>query len=266
MSSRLVFSRSTKAGEDQTTPDLSIQEGTEPAYHPVILWCIDPSASHVLAFRIVPPEEMSTQVPLVLYDALVASRLPRTRVATGLLWHLPKQITTALSLGHPCLAACQRAGLRVEEKRVEEPSVLHTVRETWEPGVAGQTLPTRSWVTLLDSYLHRVHGHGPLRELKQRIRAYISLIGYNQDPAWQFPLLRSLLPQHPGTITPEGTVLYDGLHYTHELLSYWLGSPIALRQSIYAEATAWIYLDEEILCQAQAQELRRQDGTYRPFR
>ncbi|SRR5258708_23761759 len=139
-------------------------------------------------------------------------------------------------------------------------------RNTWEPGIAGQTLDLNTCAMLLDSYLYRIHGYGPLRELKERVRASTPLIGYNQDPAWQFPLLRAFLPQHPSAITAEGTVPFDGLHYTHELLLYWPGSPVTLCRSPYAEATAWIYLGEEILCQAQAQELRRHDGSYRPFR
>ena len=217
------------------------------------------------SFRIVPAGAGNEEVPLVLYDSLVMARLPRSRVATGLLWHLPRQISTSLVFTSPCLATCQRGEIRIEAS-VAEPSVLQTIREAWEPGVAGQTLSLRACAALLDSYLYRIHGYGPLRELKERVRASTALIGYNQDPAWQFPLLRSFLPQHQSTITQEGTVLCDGLHYTHELLAYWPGSPITLCRSVYAEATAWIYLDEEILCQAQARELRRHDGTYRPFR
>src|SRR5258708_455384 len=98
-------------------------------------------------------------------------------------------------------------------------------RNTWEPGIAGQTLDLNTCA-----------------------------------------MLRAFLPQHPSAITAEGTVPFDGLHYTHELLLYWPGSPVTLCRSPYAEATAWIYLGEEILCQAQAQELRRHDGSYRPFR
>jgi hypothetical protein len=248
-----------------TMPDLVIREGTELAYQPVILWCIEAPDFRVRSFRIVPAGTGSEEGPLVLYDALVMARLPRARVATGLLWHLPRQLSTSFVLAPSCLAACQRGGIHIETS-VAEPSVLQTIRETWESGVAGQTLSLRSCATLLDSYLYRVHGYGPLRELKQRAQASLPLIGYNQDPARQFPLLRAFLPQHQSMITAEGTVPLNGLHYTHELLSYWPGSPVTLRCSTYTEATAWIYLDGEILCQARAQELRRRDGSYRPFR
>lgn len=250
----------------QTSLSLFIEERATSLYHPVILWCVEISSSHVLSFRIVPRNEVNIQAPLVLYDALVASRLPQARVATGLLWHLPKQIVSTLSFSQPCLAACQRVGLRIKKERTEEPLVIQTLRETWEPELTGKRLPLRACEKLLDTYLYRFHGHGPLREFKQRANASVSLIGYNQDPAWQFPLLRCLLPEHVGTITTEGKVLYDGLHYAHELLSYWPGSSVTLRRSTHAEATAWIYLDQEFLCQAQAEELRRRDGTYRPFR
>jgi hypothetical protein len=248
-----------------TTPNLTIQEEAESAYSPAILWCIEVPDFRVRSFRIVPSGTIGEGTPMVLYDALIASRLPRARVATGLLWHLPRHISTPLVLDRVCLAACQRGGIRIEEARTE-PSLLQTIRETWEPGVLGQTFSLRFCTMLLDSYLHRIHGYGPLRKLKERARASTPLIGYSQDPAWQFPLLRSFLPARESTITPEGTVFFDGLHYTHELLVYWPASPVTLRRSVDAEATAWIYLDEEILCQAHARELRRHDGTYRPFR
>ncbi len=119
---------------------------------------------------------------------------------------------------------------------------------------------------LFDNYLHKAHGYGPLRMQEQQARDWANLIGYNRDPAWQFPALRCFLPSHNGIIGPDGTVEYDGLHYADELLSYWPGHPVTLRRSESSEAMAWVYLDGEVLCQAMARELRRQDGSYRPNR
>jgi hypothetical protein len=82
----------------------------------------------------------------------------------------------------------------------------------------------------------------------------------------EFELLREFLPEGSSGIDGEGAVPYDGLHYTHELLSYWPGSPVSIRRSAFSESAAWIYLDGEILCHAHARELRRRDGSYRPFR
>jgi hypothetical protein len=249
----------------QTTPNIFIQEGSATGYQPAITWCVETRESRVLAFRIAPQNVACESAALALYDAITAHRRPYPRVATGLLWHLPKGIISTVTLSPSCHAACARGGIQVEGTTAELPFV-QTIRETWERGVAGRVLRGSHCAALLDAYLSRTHGHGPLREREQREREYTSLVGYNQDPAWQFPLLREFLPLAASTITAEEAVPFDGLHYTHELLSYWPGYPVNIRRSVYAEAAAWIYLNGEILCRAHARELRRRDGSYRHFR
>ena len=250
----------------QTTPDISIQEHSAAHYQPAIIWCVDMRDAHVLAFRIAPQEESACdRAALVLYDAITAHRRPNPRAVTGLLWHLPKRIITTIPFSQPCLAACGRGGIQAEQTGVEPPSI-QAIRDTWERGMAGRTLHGAHCAALLDAYLNRVQGFGPLREREQRARAYSSLIGYNRDPAAQFPLLREFLPGATSAVAVDGTVPYNGLHYTHELLSYWPGSPVSIRRSAHMEVAAWIYLDGEILCQAYARELRRRDGSYRQFR
>ena len=248
-----------------TTPDISIQEGAAVEYHPSIAWCVEAQASRALSFRIASQEAIGENAALTLYDGIMAHRRPHPRVATGLIWHLPRRIITTVPLPRHCIAACQRGGIQVEEGAAELPFIQH-IRETWERGVAGRTLRVSHCTAMLDAYLHRAHSYGPLRELEQHAHAYAPLLGYNRDPAWQFPLLREFFPIAKSSVTAEGAVAYDGLHYTHELLSYWGEHPVTIRRSEYAESTAWIYLDGEILCQAHALELRRRDGSYRQFR
>jgi len=89
------------------------------------------------------------------------------------------------------------------------------------------------------------------------------LIGYNRDPAWQMPALRVLLPAYEGVVDAHGEVECEGMHYAADLLSLFCHQPVALRLSQHSEATAWVYLDGEILCEAKARELRRKDDTYR---
>src|SRR5258708_1979237 len=116
------------------------------------------------------------------------------------------------------LAVC----LSLEEHRKESVAVpAQRGRQTWERGGAGRTLRASHCAGLLDTYLRKAHGYGPLREFEQHDHLYASLVGYGQDPAWQFPLLREFLPLAPSTINAEGVVPYCRLHYTHELLSYW---------------------------------------------
>lgn len=249
----------------QTTPNIALQEYEAPPYQPTIIWCVDVSKPRVLAFRIMPPEVADEHMPLVLYDSIVALSRPLERVTTGLLWHLPTQIATTVPLSSSHRTTCARGRIDVEET-IAEPPLIQAVRERWERGVVGRTLRGRQCAGLLDTYLTRMHGYGPLRERELHAHQWRSLVGYNQDPAWQFPLLREFLPTMPSSVTEEGAVLYDGLHYAHDLLSYWPGQAVTIRRSAHMEAAAWIYLEEEILCLAYARELRRQDGSYRHFR
>lgn len=232
-----------------TTPDISIQEGTSIGYHPLIAWCVEALAQRVLSFRIAPLDAATENAALALYDAIMARRRPQPRVPTGLIWHLPKRIITTVHLSQPCIAACTRGGIQIEEATADIP-FLERIRETWERGVAGRTLRATHCARMLDAYLRRAHGNGPLREFEHHAHLYASLVGYGQDPAWQFPLLREFLPMAACSINAEGEVPYGGLHYTHELLSYWPGHLVTIRRSPSTDATAWIYLDGEILCQA----------------
>ncbi len=244
-----------------TTPDISIQQGTATAYRPAIAWCVEASAPRALSFCIAPLDMAGDNAARALYDAIMAHRRPQARVPTGLIWHLPERIMTTVPLSRPCVAACRRAGIQVEASTAAIPLLEH-IRKTWEHGVAGRTLLARHCAGLLDAFLHRAHGYGPRRAYEQQAHRYASLVGYSQDPAGQFPLLRELLPAAASSIDADGAVPYDGLHYTHEWLAYWPGHPVTLRSSAHTRAVAWIYLDGEILCQAYARELRRRDGGY----
>jgi hypothetical protein len=208
----------------QTAPDIAIQEQAALRYQPTITWCVATEESRALAFRIAPPGAVGEQTPLVLYDGVVALRRPLAHVTTGLLWRLPKRIATTIPLSSSLRAACARVGIEVEETTVKPP-LIQAVRDRWERGVAGRTLSGGQCARLLDTYLTRAHGCGPLRERERYARELRSLVGYNQDPAWQFPLLRAFLPAVASGVTEEGAVAYDGLHYAHELLSYWPGHP-----------------------------------------
>jgi Mu transposase, C-terminal len=245
-----------------TTPDISIQQGTARAYRPSIAWCVE--ASRALSFCIAPLDAANENAARALYDAIMAQRRPQARVPTGLIWHLPERIMTTVPLSQSCVAACTRAGIQVEESTAAIPLLEH-VRKTWEQGVAGRTLLASHCGGLLDAFLRRTHGYGPRRVSEQQAHRYASLVGYGQDPAWQFPLLRAFLRADASSIEADGAVAYDGLHYTHEWLSYWPGHAVTLRRSAHTGAVAWIYLDGEILCQAQARELRRRDGSYGPL-
>ena len=144
--------------------------------------------------------------------------------------------------------------------------VIRALKGAWTRDLARKVLSASDFALILDNYLAKVHGHGPRNAEAMRSRELVNLIGFNRDPAWQFPALRQFLPMHPSIIDADGAVEFDGLHYEDDLLRYWPDHPVMLRRSEQAEATAWVYLGDGILCQAMARELRRKDGSYRPHR
>lgn len=102
--------------------------------------------------------------------------------------------------------------------------------------------------------------------MEERDHTFRSHLGYNRDPAWQFPALRLLLPEHEAQVDEHGEITHGGLHYTEELLALFPGASVTLRSSLQNAATVWVYLDGEVLCVAHVRELRRADGTYRSRR
>jgi hypothetical protein len=137
-----------------------------------------------------------------------------------------------------------------------------TIQAAWSDHATAMFTEQQFRLTF-DTYLYRLHGFGPLRTKRQYDRDFAGLLGYNRDLAWQLPALRSILPVRQSTTNNQGEVEFDGLHFHDELLTLFPNTPVTLRQSEHSEATAWIYLDGEILCEAKAHELRRPDGTYR---
>jgi hypothetical protein len=151
------------------------------------------------------------------------------------------------------------------ERADSQPLLATTIASDWDAQTRA-TFTEQQFRLTFDTYLHRMHGFGPLRVMRQRNHEFAGLLGYNRDPAWQLPALRSLLPVHQATISAAGDVAFDGLHFCDDVLTLFPDMPITLRLSQQSAAAAWIYLDDEILCEAKARELRRTDGTYRSAR
>jgi hypothetical protein len=244
----------------KVTPDIRLHVRNTAAYRPTIVCVIDTSTQHVLSFRIASEETYEESIALALYDALISQRRPQRFGLTGLVWHFPKHIMTDIMLPRECSNACRRMGIQVEVT-TGTPPVVQAMRDTWAQSLAGRELPQSHCAVLLDTYLSKFHGYGPLREREQRDSMYAGSNGYSRDPAWQFPLLRLFLPQRRGAITEDGAIVWNNMHYTHELLCYWPGHPVTLRLSAHSQMTVWVYLEEEILCQA-AREVRRVDGQH----
>lgn len=200
-----------------------------------------------------------------LYDAIVSQRRPAAYVNGGLCWPLPAHLVVSMD-GHQLGAEARStlAALRIDLAlgNTDSSSLLDALRGDWPRDLENRILPRRKALTLLDTYLQRRYGYGPGHAQRHAAHAYRDLVGYNRDPSWQLPALRRLLPRRTGVIEGE-VVRCDGLGYAHDLLGYWSGRQITLRLSHYTDAVAWIYLDEQVLCRAEARELLRPDGGYR---
>lgn len=234
------------------SPDFTLSGSHTPLHRPAIACLVDVQTQYALSFRIGPGDALQELIGLALYDALAAQRRPQRLTHAGLLWHLPQRIVTEGQLPLQYLTLCQHAGIAAEPTTGTQP-VLQALRETWAAGLAGRTLSLSHCALLLDTYLNTMHTYGPRRTGDLRDRDFGAAQGYSQDPAWQFPLLRTLLPRKEGCITDEGLITWNGLPYRGEFLHFWPGWPVTLRLSAHKPGNAWAYLDGEVLCLAQRQ-------------
>jgi hypothetical protein len=230
-----------------------------------IVCLLDVTRQTVLAFRIVSPQQVVDAYGLVLYDALVGKRRPGRDAAGGLSWLVPQRLIIEQNALQGYREGCARLGIAIETQR-EWSAFFHTLETGFQREISSRGLGADRWAEAFDSYLHKAYGYSPLRVREERDREFSNLVGYNRDPAWQCPALRSFLPLHNGSISQDGTLRYDDLHYADGLLTYWVGAPVTFRRSEQMEALIWVYLEGDLLCQALARELRRSDGSYRPSR
>ena len=231
----------------------------------LIVCLLDVTRRTALAFRVVRPQQLGEAYGLVLYDALLGRRRPGRDAAAGLSWLVPERLILEQNPPQVYREGCARLGIAVETER-ESPAFFHTLERGFRREISSRGLGADRWAEAFDSYLHKAYGYSPLRVREERDREFSHLVGYNRDPAWQCPALRQFLPLCKGTITLDGAVTYDGLHYADELLTYWAGAPVTFRRSEQIEALIWVYLDGNLLCSALARELLRRDGSYRSHR
>jgi len=241
-------------------------EGEEDAAsRSVLVGVIDAPHARLLAFRRGAHGSEAELAALSLYNALVNARLPHPQGAGGLVWQVPTHLVVTGILSEACKDSCASLGMRIEHTSSPPPLTrdLQQVRTDLRTRLA--VAPAR-WAVVFDSALNRAYGTSPLRTREEADHRFGSLTGYQNDPASLVPALRALLPSRDASISQEGEVLYDGLHYADDLLSNFPGSHVAVRRSEQSEAAVWVYLDGEILCQAMARELARRDGSYRSHR
>lgn len=231
----------------------------------LIVCLLDVTRQRVLAFRVVSPQQLVDAYGLVLYDALAGRRRPDRNAAAGLSWLVPERLIIEQDAPQDYRKGCGRLGIAIETER-EMPRFFRVLEVGFRREIGGRGLSVARWAEVFDSYLHKAYGYSPLRVREDCDREFSNLVGYNRDPAWQCPALRFFLPLHNGSIAQDGAIRHDDLHYADGLLRHWIGAPVTFRRSEQMEALMWVYLEESLLCQAMARELRRRDGSYRPYR
>jgi hypothetical protein len=77
-----------------------------------------------------------------------------------------------------------------------------------------------------------------------------------------------LLPSFSALVGDDGSVEWRWWHYRdyeHDVLRYFPQAPVTIRPSPLAETAILVYWHDGILCYAVADELRHDDGSYRPY-
>ena len=252
-------------GEIVSGAPATAKGGEDDASLCALVGVIDVSQARLLAFRQGAHEYEAELAALSLYDALVNARLPHPQGAGGLVWRAPTRLAVTGTLSEPCKAACASLGVRIE-RTSSPPPLTRDLQRVWTDLRTRLAVAPARWGIVFDSALNRAYGTSPLRAREEADHRFGRLTGYQSDPASLVPGLRALLPLHDASISQEGEVLYDGLHYADDLLSNFPGSRVAVRRSEQTEAAIWVYLDGEILCRAMARELARRDRSYRSSR
>ncbi len=246
----------------EIVPRINLSRNGQPLRNPAVVCVCDASLGQVLAFRVEERGTLSDTVGLTLFEAICAGRRPAKDGVGGLVWNLPPLIRTEIDLSQRSAATCAKLGVRIEPASASS-ALLTALRGEWTRDLRATVVDTTRFATFLNTYLARIHGYGPLRQRKLQDQTYRRSRSYRSDPDWHFPALRDLLPGRTSHISATGDIASDGLHYADALLELWPGRPVSIQRSAQHAACAWVYFEEELVCQAMAREYRRATGTYR---
>lgn len=249
-----------------------VVSGNSRQFAPLVIYVVDAARDEVLSFRITDLAGINGAIGLALYDAIALKRRASADARDGLEWTLPRRLLLAQKgFVTPLAKVCTSLDIALEVLPSTGGNLESKTVADWHRrwcGAVDQSnplLPLGRLEPRLDNTLFRLQGYGPKRLKAEKLRSYSALRGYSRDPALAFPEIRRLLPPYSGKVE-NGAVAYNGRHYAAELLALWPDYTVQIRRSAESEARTWIYLDDEILCEANAIELRRQDGTYRQQR
>jgi hypothetical protein len=225
---------------------------------PHLVLVIDDPTGRVLAFRSTPDLPGETDVLFALYDALVFSSQDR--------WHLhpPARLHVQQSVPAEIIRAANAWGTEVEAGTQQEFAFL----QHWEQELTGRVLDPIQYLRIVDRACERTGGYAPLLAKQQAARRAGWRMHLDDDPCQFLPSLRELLPTYDAFVGRDGTVAWQGWHYRDiedDVLQYWPDEAVTIRPSPRSEAVIWVYWNQEMLCQAVAEELCHKDGSYRPY-
>lgn len=219
----------------------------------LILCLLDLEDPKVIAFRVTSLTNQADTVGEVLYQAFSTGRRPSAEAADGLVWELPKKIISEITLYEQFISRCAGLGVEIELGSLELP-LLKALRDNWTKDMARKTYPINEFAAKFNTYLNNIHGYGPYYIQAELKRRYAYSVSYQRDPAWQLPLLRDFLVDKKAFVTPGGFIVWDDRRYDNDLLAYWSGAEVSLRQNQEQIGAIWVYFESEILCQASLSE------------
>jgi hypothetical protein len=225
---------------------------------PFLLLVIDEATDNVLAFRSTQNCPCSADVLFALYDALVFSRQDRWCL------HPPARLRVQQPLPSEMIRAAKAWGIEVEEVTQHEFAFV----QQWEQELTGRVLDPIQYLRIVDRACERACGYAPFLAKQQAARQAGWQMRLDDDPCRFLPSLRELLPAYDASVGRDGTLEWHGWHYRDiedDVLRYWPHEAVTIRPSPMSEAVIWVYWDQDILCQAVAEELCHQDGSYRPY-
>jgi hypothetical protein len=162
------------------------------------------------------------------------------------------------------MRAAEAWGIEVEAVAQHEFAFV----QQWEQELTGRVLDPVQYLRLFDRACERAFGYAPFLAKQQAARQAGWRMRLDDDPCWFLPSLREVLPAYEASVGSDGMLEWQGWHYRDErddVLHYWSNEVVSIRPSPMSEAVIWVYWDQEILCQAVAEELCHPDGRYRPY-
>lgn len=249
--------------------DISLQDRTGTEFTPIVICVVEAQTGNILTFRVSQDRDLSQATLLAVFDALAAQREVGKAETGGLVWRIPARIlgvpTDTLPLMQKALAQLPVDLSGGDTVPAIPGSTWSSIQGQWHRELRHRQLTVGQFRMFFDQRLFRLQGFGPERNRKERSVSLARYRGFSRDPGEAFPALRDLLPVHESCICL-GSVPLDGLHYYNDLLHLWPGRSVRIRRSEEAESRAWIYFGDDVVCEANAIELKRFDGTYRPWR